>query len=58
MRNSYMKLKAVNISPYLKDFLLYCQAQPQLQVKLSMKAELALISINPAPTHPHQKKLF
>ena len=29
-----------------------CQAQPQLQVKLSLKAELALFSINPAPTHP------
>ena len=25
----------------------YCQAQPQLQVKLSLKAELALFSINP-----------
>ena len=24
-----------------------CQAQPQLQVKLSLKAELALISLNP-----------
>ena len=37
-------------------FELYCQAQPQLQVKLSLKAELALLSINPAPTHqltPH-----
>ena len=34
---------------------LYCQAQPQLQVKLSLKAELALISVNPAthPRHPH-----
>ena len=29
-----------------------CQAQPKLQVKLSLKAELALISINPAPTTP------
>ena len=28
----------------------YCQAQPKLQVKLSLKAELVLISINPAPT--------
>ena len=31
----------------------YCQAQSQLQVKLSLKTELALISNNPAPTHPH-----
>jgi hypothetical protein len=37
----------------------YCQAQPQLKVKLSLKAELALVSINQAthppaqpPTHP------
>jgi hypothetical protein len=30
----------------------YCQAQPKLQVKLSLKAELVLIYINPAPTHP------
>jgi hypothetical protein len=29
-----------------------CQAQSQLQVKLSLKTELALFSINPAPTHP------
>ena len=31
-----------------RDFK-YCQAQPKLQVKLSLMAELALISINPAP---------
>jgi hypothetical protein len=40
----------------------YCQAQPQLQVKLSLKAEFALVSIIPAthpppppPTHPPVK---
>ena len=27
---------------------LYCQAQPKLQVKLSLKAELALFSFDPA----------
>ena len=36
--------------------LKYCQAQSQLQVKLSLKTELALISVNPAtpppPTNP------
>ena len=31
----------------------YCQAQPKLQVKLSLKAELALFSLDP-PTHPTQ----
>ena len=31
---------------------MYCQAQPQLQVKLSLKAELALISFNPEPLPP------
>ena len=41
----------------------YCQAQPQLQAKLSLKAELALISLNPAthppPTpHPYQESFF
>ena len=44
----------------------YCQAQPQLQVKLSLKAELALISVKPAahpchpghpPTHPRHLRL-
>ena len=42
------------IQECLKDALanllvngLYCQAQPQLQVKLSLKAELALIYIFP-----------
>ena len=39
----------------------YCQAQPKLQVKFSLKAELALVSDNPAtptptPTHPHPWK--
>ena len=34
----------------------FCQAQSQLQVKLSLKTELALIPINPAPTHPHPGK--
>jgi hypothetical protein len=38
----------------VKNKVGYCQAQPKLQVKLSLKTELALISINPAPTHPHQ----
>ena len=38
-------------SPFLKSF---CQAQSQLQVKLSLKTELALISTNPA-THPPWK---
>ena len=43
---------------------LYCQAQPKLQVKLSLKAELALFSINPAthhqpptPTHPPTRNI-
>ena len=31
--------------------IFYCQAQPQLQVKFSLKAELALFSFDPA-THP------
>ena len=38
----------------LKDTSLnnnFCQAQSQFQVKLSLKTELALISVNPAP-HP------
>ena len=35
----------------------FCQAQPQLQVKLSLKAELALFSFNPA-THPARESLF
>ena len=30
----------------------FCQAQPQLQFKLSLKAELALIPGNPAPPPP------
>ena len=30
----------------------YCQAQPKLQVKHSLKAELALFLFDPA-THPH-----
>ena len=32
----------------------FCQAQAQLWVKLSLKAELALVSLNPSthPTHP------
>ena len=30
----------------------FCQAQPQLQFKLSLKAELALFSNNPAPAQP------
>ena len=36
------------------EYLFYCQAQSQLQVKLILKTELALISLNPAPhpTHP------
>ena len=29
----------------------FCQAQPKLQVKLSLKAELALFPLDPA-THP------
>ena len=37
---------------HLKLGQAYCQAQPQLQVKLSLKAELALILVSPA-THPH-----
>ena len=35
---------------------MYCQAQSQLQVKLSLKTELALISVNPA--HPHPGKFI
>jgi hypothetical protein len=31
----------------------FCQAQPQLQVKLSLKAELALFSLNPATSTRH-----
>ena len=34
----------------------YCQAQPKLQVKHSLKAELALFPFDqatPTPTHPH-----
>ena len=31
----------------------FCQAEPQLQVKHTLKAELALISVNSAP-HPGQ----
>ena len=34
---------------------LYCQAQPKRQVKLRLKAELALFPLDPAtppPTHP------
>ena len=38
--------------------LVYCQAQPQLQVKLSLKAELALFSINPATPTPTWESLF
>ena len=30
----------------------YCQAQPKLQVKLSLKAELALFLFPPAPAYP------
>ena len=35
----------------------FCQAQPKLQVKLSLKAELALFSFDPA-THPHPVKVY
>ena len=35
---------------------LYCQAQPQLQVKLNLKAELVLFSIKPAPPPPHHSQ--
>jgi hypothetical protein len=40
--------------------MFYCQAQPQLQVKHSLKAELALFSLNPAtPTlHPRPGKFI
>jgi len=31
-----------------------CQAQPKLQFKLSLKAELALFSFDPAPTLTHE----
>ena len=35
----------------------YCQAQPKLQVKQSLKAELALFPFDPAtPTHPHPRE--
>jgi hypothetical protein len=45
------------------NYLIVCQAQPKLQVKLSLNAELALISINAAtithsPTHPNGKVYF
>ena len=44
---------------FLEDLnLFYCQAQPQLQVKLSLKAELALFSVNPAPPPSPGKVYF
>ena len=42
------------VKDWIKRNLFYCQAQPQLQVKLSVKAELALISVNPATPHPRE----
>ena len=48
----------MNNVPLLKNASLalnrkgYCQAQPKLQVKFSLKAELALFSVYPT-THPH-----
>ena len=38
--------------------LKYCQAHSQLQVKLSLNTELALISVNPAPPTPHLGKFI
>ena len=38
-------------------FTKYCQAQSQLQVKLSLKTELALVSANPANHPPHPRKM-
>mgnify|MGYP001406764270 CR=1 FL=1 len=45
-------LESSNLLSLFLTFVSFCQAQSQLQVKLSLKTELALISINPAPTHP------
>ena len=36
------------VSMTLRGLLCFCQAQPRLQVKLSLKAELALFSFDPA----------
>ena len=36
----------------------FCQAQPKLQVKHSLKAKLALFSINPATPTPHLGKFI
>ena len=51
-------LSSIEIDDILEDICTsqittsYCQAQPKLQVKLSLNAELALFSFDPA-THPH-----
>jgi hypothetical protein len=36
----------------------FCQAQPKLQVKLNLKAELALFLFNPATHPPHPVKVY
>ena len=40
------------IPQLIKKTIDYCQAQPKLQVKHSLKAELALFPFDPATPHP------
>jgi hypothetical protein len=52
----YVRIGTRCAAPCFEILSRFCQAQPQLQAKLSLEAELPLTSINPAPNHHHLGK--
>ena len=45
----YTELSILTFNKMPALILIYCQTQPQFQVKNSLKADLALFSLDPAP---------